>query len=181
MLTGSTVKSSERGLEWSTGPGFFCAVTFHTVRPGTITQVVVAGALAAAATAGALLGFGIQQGTPARPFNAVASLVIGDQATGLWGFHPMITSVGVLVQVTAAFGWALLFARFAGGMRGPRLGGAAVLVAGVALAVHTFLFGQLGGPGVGEALVPAQVVALHLVLGITLVVGIRFAPSLESQ
>jgi hypothetical protein len=147
------------------------------LQQGTLTQGVLAGTLAAAATAGALLGFGVQQGTPARPFNAVASLILGDRAEGIWGFHPVVTVVGVIVLVTVTLGWGLLFARLAGGTRGLRLAGGAAIVAVAALAVHVVIATRLLGANVSDVLAPAQVIALHLVLGVALGVGMRLATS----
>jgi hypothetical protein len=143
----------------------------------TLTKGIVTGALAAAATAGALLGFGIQAGTPARPFNAVASLILGDRAAGTWGFHPVVTVVGVLAHVALSFGWALLFARLAGGMRGLRLAAAALIVTAAALVVDVVLATRIVGANVSDVLAPAQVIALHVVLGVALGVGMRLATS----
>jgi hypothetical protein len=142
-----------------------------------LTQGILTGALAAAATAGALLGFGIQQGTPARPFNAIAALVLGDRADRIWGFHPVVTVVGVIVHVALTFGWGLLFARLAGGMRGLRLAGAALGIAAAALAVDVLIATRILGSHVSDVLAPAQVIALHVVLGIALGVGMRLATS----
>jgi hypothetical protein len=138
---------------------------------------ILTGTLAAAAIAGALLGFGIQQGMPARPFNAVASVVLGDRAHGIWGFHPVVTVVGVLTLGAFAVGWGLLFARLAGGLRGLRLAAAALLVAGAALAVNVFVVSRIDGANVSDVLVPAQLIALHIVYGIALAVGMRLATS----
>jgi hypothetical protein len=147
------------------------------LQQGTFTHGILTGALAAAATAGALLGFGIQQGTPARPFNAVASLLLGDRAGAIWGFHPVVTVVGVIVHVALTLGWGLLFARLAGGMRGLRLAGAALVAAAAALAVDVLIGTRLIGANVSDVLAPAQVIALHVVLGVALGVGMRLATS----
>jgi hypothetical protein len=154
-----------------------CAVRPGHLQQGTLTQGVLAGTVAAAATAGALLGFGVQQGTPARPFNAVASLILGDRAEGIWGFHSVVTVVGVIVLVAMTLGWGLLFARLAGGTRGLRLAGAAAIVAVAALAVHVVIATRLLGANVSDVLAPAQVIALHLILGVALGVGMRLATS----
>ena len=153
------------------------------MRPGnsqqqdTLTHGVLAGALGAAATAGALLGFGLRDGTPARPFNALAGVILGDRAGGIWGFHPVVTVTGVLVQVAVALGWGLLFARLTRGMRGMRLVAAAIVASVVALAVDAFLAGRVLGVDVSGALAPAQIVAAHFVLGAALAVGMRLATS----
>jgi hypothetical protein len=152
------------------------------VRPGhfhqgTLEQGILTGTLAAAATAGALLGFGIQQGMPARPFNAIASLLLGDRAHGIWGFHPVVTLVGLLTLVVLALGWGLLFARLARGLRGWRFVVAAALVAGVALLIHVVIASRIEATNISDVLVPAQVIALHFVLGVALAVGMRLATS----
>jgi hypothetical protein len=147
------------------------------LQQGTLIHGMLAGALAAAATAGALLGFGIQQGTPARPFNAVASLLLGDRAHAIWGFHPVVTVIGAVVLVALTLGWGVLFARVARGMRGLRLAGAAAAVAAVALVVDVAIATQLRGVSVSTVLAPAEVVALHIVLGVALGVGMRLATS----
>lgn len=147
------------------------------LQQGTLAQGILTGALAAAATAGALLGFGMQQGTPARPFNALASLVLGDRADRIWGFHPVVTVVGVIVHVALTCGWGLLFARLAGGTRGLRLAGAALGIAATALAVDVLVVTRLLGAHVSDVLAPAQVIALHIVLGVALGVGMRLATS----
>lgn len=144
---------------------------------GTLTQGILTGVLAAAATAGTLLGFGMQQGTPARPFNALAGLLLGDRAAAIWGFHPVVTVTGVLVHLAATLAWGVLFARLARGMRGLRLAGAALVAAIVALAVDAFVADRVLGVDVSEALAPAQVIVLHGVLGVTLAVGMRLATS----
>ena len=153
------------------------------MRPGrfqqhdTLTHGILTGALAAAATAGALLGFGLQQGTPARPFNALAGLILGDRAGGIWGFHPVVTTAGLLVHVAVTLGWGVLFARLARGMRGWRLAGASAVAVIAALAVDVFIAGRLLGANVSDVLAPAQVIALHIVLGVALGVGMRLATS----
>jgi hypothetical protein len=142
-----------------------------------LTQGILTGALAAAATAGALLGFGIQQGTPARPFNSLAGVLLGDRAGDIWGFHPVVTVLGLLVHLAVTFGWGVLFARLARGMRGVRLAAAATAAALLALAVDVIVVGRLIGVNVTDVLAPAQVIALHMVLGVALGVGMRLATS----
>jgi hypothetical protein len=156
---------------------FLCPVRPAHLQHGTLTLGILSGAVAGAATAGALLGFGVQQGTPARPFNAVASLLLGDRADAIWGFHPVVTLVGVLTHLALTLAWGLLFARLARGMRGLRLAGMALFVTVVAFAVDMLIGTRLVGANVSNVLVPAQVIALHVVLGVALAVGMRLATS----
>jgi hypothetical protein len=114
---------------------------------------------------------------PARPFNAVALLILGDRGRDIWGFHPVVTPVGVALQVAVTLAWGLVFVRLAGGARGLRLAAAALFVAATALALHVFVATLLARADVADVLVPAQVIALHVVLGIALPVGMRLATS----
>jgi hypothetical protein len=147
-------------------------VPHHTIRRGLVTA-----GIAAAATAGTLCGFGVRMGTPARPFNAVAILLLGDRAVGIWGFDGTVTMTGVLLHLLVVTGWSILFAALAGSLRGLRLLGAAVLVAAVAFGVDAWLFSRMLGAGIGDVLAPGQRVALYLVLAVSLAMGMRLAHS----
>lgn len=58
-----------------------------------------AGVVAASAGAGALIAFGLRQGLPARPFNAIGIVLLGDRARGVLGFDPLTSTTGALVFV----------------------------------------------------------------------------------
>ena len=60
-----------------------------------------AGAVAASAVTGALLGFGLRGGMAARPFNAAAIALLGDRARGVWGFVTGVSVAGELVIVVS--------------------------------------------------------------------------------
>jgi LytS/YehU family sensor histidine kinase len=60
-----------------------------------------AGAVAASAVTGALLGFGLRGGMAARPFNAAAIALVGDRARGVWGFVTGVSAAGELVIVVS--------------------------------------------------------------------------------
>lgn len=62
-----------------------------------IIQGARAGVVGAAAGTGALLSFGLRDGMPARPFNAVAAAVAGHDARSVWGFDPRLSIAGVLL------------------------------------------------------------------------------------
>lgn len=143
-------------------------------RPFLVRGLAV-GALAASATAGALAGFGIRLGTPSRPFNAVARLVLGERADGVWGFDPRVTTAGLLVHVTVMLVWGLLCMRLAQTRRGLARAAVAVVVALAALAIDLLVVERLLHAGVSGVLTSAQVVAVHLVLAVALVVGMRLA------
>src|SRR5689334_12907078 len=50
------------------------------VRRHWVEAGITTGIIAAAATAGALMGFGIRFGTPLRPFNTIAAELLGSRA-----------------------------------------------------------------------------------------------------
>lgn len=151
------------------------ATIFSPVPRPHLSRGLAVGALAASATAGALAGFGIRLGTPARPFNAVARLVLGGRADGVWGFDPPVTAVGVLLHVTVMCVWGFLTVRLAQSRRGAGRVAVAVVVALLALAIDLLVVARVLRAGVSGVLAPVQVVVVHVVLAIALVVGMRLA------
>jgi len=113
-------------------------------------------------------------GMPARAFNAIAALVLGDAARGVWGWDSRVTPFGILLLAVVTFGWGLLHARLAGDARGWRAVAWAVGVAAAAWLVSVVAVTRLGGEA-ARVLGPGNLIGLHLVLGVTLVVGMRFA------
>lgn len=147
------------------------------LRRPLLATVLLTGALAAAATAGAVLGFGLRAGTPVRGFNAIASLALSDRAEGVWGWDSTVTPAGIMMLVAMMMGWGVLFSLLAIRMRGWRL---AALAAAMGLAVWlvtTAIVLRRAAPEVVEVLGTGQVAGLHVVLAVALGVGMRFARS----
>jgi hypothetical protein len=147
----------------------------NSVRPTPFRRALVVGSIAASATAGALVGFGLRQGTPLRPFNAVARLLLGARADGVWGFDPVVTLVGALLHVTVMLAWGFLCVGLAGTRRGIAAFAAAVGVTLAALAVDLLVVERGLHAGLSGVLSSGQVVVLHLVLLVALALGMRFA------
>lgn len=138
---------------------------------------LITGLVTASATAGALVGFGLRAGMPVRAYNVLATVVIGDQARGVWGWMGRVTLVGIAVHLALMVGWGLLFAAIAREMRGWHLAAAAAGVAlGAWLVMRVAVLHRVG-PDAAEVLGPAQLVALHIVMAVALGVGMRFALS----
>ena len=133
------------------------------------------GLLAAAATAGALVGFGLREGTPVRPLNGIARLVLGSRADGVWGIDPLVTATGVVVHVTLMFAWGLLYVRLADARSVLARVGLAIVVALAALLLDLFIVERVLGAGGAGVLTIAQVIALHALLAASLVIGMRLA------
>lgn len=132
-----------------------------------------AGVLAAGATSGALIALGRRTGTVARPFNVVASHLLGPRAADSFGFVPGITLTGVAVHValTTALGVAILAI--------VRRGLAPLWPASVALSLLCCLvsigIARRGSPSLAQLLPVGDLVVYFIVLTVSLVLGIRFA------
>ena len=133
-----------------------------------------AGIIAAAATAGAVAGFGIRRGAPAEPFTNAGRLFLGIAATEDGTRQLGALTVGVLLHVGAALVWGVAFALLAAGLRGVRLLVAALVFAGAVYAVRERV-PELLRVGYGGRAFPPQLVVLHVVLGLGLAAGIRLA------
>ena len=134
-----------------------------------------AGFVAAAATTGALLGFGLRQGMPSRPFNVAASVILGEAAAGSWGFHRLATPVGIVLHVGAVLALGVIAALLATRSRRLRTVGASVIVSLGAAILHLAVVGRDAGSN--RALTIPQLIVVYLLLGAGLMVGMRLARS----
>ena len=136
-----------------------------------------AGAVAAAAVTGAMLGFGLRGGIAARPFNAAAALVMGNRARGVWGFVASVSLVGELVVLASCviFGalcaMLLQLAPSESRVRHPRL---SAFSAALAAAVATLLILVAHAPDfVGAS--PAGALSVTQGAVLSIVVSIAYA------
>lgn len=147
---------------------------FGAVQHNRVLAGITPGIVAASATAGALLGFGIHLGAPARPFNAIAGILLGAAATRLSGFAPA-TIVGILVHAAAIVAAGLLYGTLVARSSGHPVRWALVVSAG-GVAVTEILARPFGvGPAV--VLPVGNVLAVGVVLAVALVMGMRLALS----
>lgn len=143
-----------------------------------MAQGIATGLLAAAATGGALVGFGLRFGTPARPFNALAAYLLGPAMLAVWQFS-IVTVVGLLVHVVANGVWGVVFVQLVEHSGGGALGWA-VLVAAGAFGLSSLTGAQLG-VGLAPLLSLGDRLVLALVLAASLLLGMRFALSEERR
>jgi hypothetical protein len=140
---------------------------------------ITTGLIAAAATAGALMGFGIRFGTPLRPFNTIAATVLGAVAFAAGNAPSVVTVIGVAVHVAACLAWALAYSWVV-----DRTGGHEWLW-GVAMACVAFLVTSIVARvldvGLGTLLSVPQRVVLAVAFAITLPSGMRLANSAQRQ
>ena len=135
---------------------------------------ITSGIVAASATAGALVGFGIRLGTPALAFNATSAIVLGQRALALHGAGGLPTAVGGLVHVAAMLACGLAYVSLVTLTRGHAISWA-VFVSAAATAMSWFVARQFGvGPA---AVLPlGNLLMLGVVLVGALMVGMRLAP-----
>lgn len=146
------------------------------------------GVFAAAATAGAIVGFARHAGDgAATPFVITGRMLLGvpasDGALVQWG----AALAGVLLHCAIVVAWALAFAVVAPRARGPVLYVTAAAYAAAAYLVSTRLLPTLLRLGHGARALPLQIALLYGVLAVALGVGMRLAfsrnasPSAESH
>lgn len=146
-----------------------------------VGQGVYAGVVAAAATAGTLIGFGGARGEAWRPLNAVGHLVLGYRARVMDRFDLLVTPVGVALHVLSVVVWGVVFALVAARLRGWRLVLAAVGLGAAAFLIDTRLLPDRLDPGFPDVLSRPEVIAVYAVLAASLAVGLRLARQSEVE
>ena len=140
---------------------------------------ITAGLIAAAATGGALMGFGLRFGTPLRPFNTIAASVLGPVAFTAGNAPSIVTAIGVAVHVVACLAWALAYAWVVDRTAGHEW------LWGVATALMAFVVTSIVARaldvGLGTLLSVPQRVVIAVALAIALPVGMRLANSAQRQ
>jgi hypothetical protein len=134
------------------------------------------GLVAAAATAGALVGFGLARGMPVQPLNAVAHALVGSRAFYVPDAHVVVTSVGVLVHVVALVLWGIAFGWAFGGWRGARLWVATAAFVALVAFVDFILLPDRLSPGFESVLTGPEVIVVYAVLAIALALAASRVP-----
>jgi hypothetical protein len=134
-----------------------------------------AGLVSFAAVAGLLLGIGRRAGTPWRPMNAAAELLIGARADGVWNFQEGVTPMGCLVVLVLSMMAGFVAACVTVSRRTPYilLAAAGVALAGYSLHLHVIATRWPGG--LAALLSIGELRALYVTLAVALAVGIRLA------
>jgi hypothetical protein len=137
------------------------------------------GLIAAAATAGVLVAFGMGQRHPFLAFNIAAHVVFGAPATGspVASPHALLTPVGIFIHLVAVIFWSTLFTFIAGHRRAAMVWSGAVVTAIVLFALNTRVLPSSFRPGYEIILTNGQLFFLYLMLAVSLVVGTRLANS----
>ena len=137
------------------------------------------GLIAAAATAGALVGFGWVRGLPVQPLNTVAHVLVGSRAFYVREAHPLITPLGLLVHALSLIIWGALFSLGTGRRRGIWLWVGAVVFA-VAVAAFDFLvLPERLSPGFETVLTRGEIIVIYALMAAAMGVaagGFRSTP-----
>lgn len=139
------------------------------------------GIVAAAATAGTLIGFGWTRGSPLHPLNTVAHIVIGSRAFYVREAHAFVTPLAVIVHAASIAAWGALFSLALGRFRAPLAVAAFVFTAVVAV-VDLAVLPERFSPGFETVLTRTEVIVVYLVMAaaMTLAAGkLRVASSEE--
>jgi hypothetical protein len=140
-----------------------------------LSEGIRTGVVAAAATIGVLIGFGIVRGAPLLPLNSIAHTAFGTRAYLIQGFDPVLTSVAVIFHVLSVVLWAIVFALVAARLRGLALLVASLVLALVAYVVDQHLVTERLRPGFEEALSTPELTLVYLVLALSLALGLYWA------
>ena len=152
--------------------GFLSAVLTPRLRAG-----LHVGLIAAAATAGALAGFGAGGRGALSPFLVLGRLALGVTQNAAAAAQSAAALAGIGLHTALAGLWGVVFVLVAGGTRGVRLAGSAALFALFVYALDLGLLPPLLRLGHGARAFPSQSVFLHLVLATALGLGTWIATS----
>ena len=142
-----------------------------------------AGVVGAAAATGALLAFGLRQGMPARPFNAVAAFLLGTGARSVWGFDVRVSTTGVLLLLAGCVIASLILsvavdamtARSAQPRAAITMFGIALLVGLIGVALVARHAPDFVGPQPSGAMTISQAVVVTVLISAGFASGMRLA------
>lgn len=140
-----------------------------------ILRGLIAGAIAAAATAGALLGLGRARGETFTLLNDAAHVVIGERARIVENANLVVTGVAMLIHLASLLAWGVVFVVVAGSLRGWQLLLAALVFSGVVYAVDLLLLPESLRPGFETAMSAGELALLYVILAAALWLGAREA------
>ena len=139
-------------------------------------------AVATAATAGVLVYFGIASGAGALgAFTQVGRLVAGIARDDGAAAHGAATVVGLIVHALVVTTWSLAYARVVTGWGAVGRWVAAVAVSGLAWAAGQLVLPSMLRLGHGVRAFTPQVLLLHVVLALSLAVGMRLALEADDE
>jgi hypothetical protein len=137
------------------------------------------GLVAAAATVGALVGFGWVRGMPLQPLNAVGHIVVGSRAFQVTAAHPLVTSAGIVVHVISLVAWGIVLALILRRARGAHAWAIAVPFAAVVAIIDLAVLPARLSPGFETLLMRREVVVVYAVMAVAMGIAARVSRSEE--
>jgi hypothetical protein len=140
------------------------------VQRNPIPPGIIAGAVAASATAGALVAMGRRLGSGGLAFSAIASVFAGAP------FVRVSTGsvvAGIVLHFLVTVAWGIAFVILAEQWRGRSI--AAALIVAIVAFVISSLLARVAGRGLAVILPIGDRLILYLVFAAALVLGMRFA------
>ena len=131
------------------------------------------GLVAAAASAGALVGFGWVRGAPLQPLNAVAHIVVGSRAFQVSAAHPVVTPVAILVHSVSLVAWGMVLSLILGRSRGARTWAIALAFAAVVAVIDLIVVPSRLSPGFETMLTRGELVVVYGVMGVAMGIAAR--------
>jgi hypothetical protein len=133
------------------------------------------GLVAASATFGALIGFGVREGSAYGMFadagqQLLARVGVGPASIGI------AVALGVLLHGAWSIVWGVCFSVVAAPLRGVRLLGAALAFGALAWAVSQYVLPKFLSLGTSNTLGAPRLAMLYLLFASALAVGMRLAP-----
>jgi hypothetical protein len=126
------------------------------------------GLVAAAATAGALVGFGWVRGTPVQPLNTLAHIVVGSRAFHVRSVDPVVTTMGMAVHVLSIVVWGLLFSLALARARGVRLWATALVFAAIVAVLDLVVVPDRLSPGFDAMLTRGELIVLYGIMAMAM-------------
>jgi hypothetical protein len=133
------------------------------------------GAVAAAATIGAVIGLGLRHGLALRPFTSAGGALF--EKLGVVGTSSASAVVGLAMAACAIIVLGVCFTVVAAPLRGFRLLGVALVFGAIAWSVSAFVMPSILAWSTGAVLGGAQRLFIFGMLTIALVAGMRLARS----
>ncbi|MGI8497774.1 MAG: hypothetical protein ACR2OG_09370 [Gemmatimonadaceae bacterium] len=138
---------------------------------------ILAGATAAAATLGVLVGFGRARRAGARPVNAIAHTLLGARAFEVPNIDAVVTIFALTLHVASLLAWGVLFALLAGTLKGRRLAAAAAAFVISIAVIDLALLPERLRPGFERVLSRPELILLYAVLAAALGVAMALRPA----
>src|SRR5687768_6410418 len=129
------------------------------------------GLVAAAATAGALVGFGWVRGAPLQPLNTIAHILLGSRAFYVRDVDALVSPTGILVHTLSLVVWGVLFSLVIRASKGVWLWVGALAFT-VLVAVFDFLIlpARLS-PGFETVLTRGEIIMVYAVMAAAIAVA----------